>query len=82
MDEAAAEDPSQQTAFWRRLLHRWLIQYNPLYLLSAALVLAGVILAAHFVFRELTCRHCGNNCVGNCNPRYLEWKVARQQQGR
>jgi hypothetical protein len=28
--------------FWRRLLHRWLIEYNPLYLLSAALVLGGV----------------------------------------
>lgn len=28
---------------WRRLLHRWLIQYNPLYLVSAALVLVGVI---------------------------------------
>lgn len=28
----------------RRLLHRWLIQYNPLYLVSAALVLVGVIL--------------------------------------
>ncbi|MEX1362867.1 MAG: hypothetical protein AB1Z98_07065 [Nannocystaceae bacterium] len=28
---------------WRRLLHRWLIEYNPLYLVSAALVLVGVI---------------------------------------
>lgn len=27
--------------FWRRLLHHWFIEYNPLYLLSAALVLAG-----------------------------------------
>jgi hypothetical protein len=27
---------------WRRLFHRWFIEYNPLYLLSAALVLRGV----------------------------------------
>lgn len=26
---------------WRRLLHRWFVEYNPFYLLSAALVLAG-----------------------------------------
>lgn len=49
-------------------------QYSPL----AAIVLAAAILTAHFVFRELTCRHCGNDCVGNCNARYREWKVARQ----
>jgi len=30
--------------FWKRLFHRWFIQYNPLYLLSAALVLRGVYL--------------------------------------
>jgi hypothetical protein len=29
-------------SFVRRLLHRWLIEYNPLYLLSAALTLGGV----------------------------------------
>jgi len=29
--------------FWRQLLHRWLIEYNPLYLLSAALVLGGTL---------------------------------------
>jgi hypothetical protein len=33
----------------RRLLHRWFVQYNPLYLLSAALVLRGV----NVVSREL-----------------------------
>jgi len=27
---------------WQRLFHRWFIQYNPLYLFSAALVLGGV----------------------------------------
>src|SRR4051812_22790377 len=30
----------------RRLLHRWLVQYNPLYLVSATLCLAGVYLTA------------------------------------
>lgn len=29
---------------WRRLLHRWFVEYNPCYLLSAALVLAGTTL--------------------------------------
>lgn len=28
--------------FWRRLFHRWFIEYNPLYLLSACCVLVGV----------------------------------------
>ncbi|MBI5537281.1 MAG: hypothetical protein HY898_31455 [Deltaproteobacteria bacterium] len=50
--QAAAEDPSHQAVFWRRLLHRWLIEYNPLYLLSAALVLAGVTLVSRGFARE------------------------------
>lgn len=29
---------------WRRLLHRWLVEYNPLYLVSAALVMVGVVM--------------------------------------
>ncbi len=53
-------------------------QYSPL----AAIVLAAAILTAHSVFRELTCRHCGNDCVGNCSARYREWKVAQQRLGR
>jgi hypothetical protein len=32
---------------WKRLFHRWFIEYNPLYLLSAALVLRGVNLLSH-----------------------------------
>jgi hypothetical protein len=40
----AAPDPG--TSHARRLLHRWLIEYNPLYLLSAALVLAGMSLCS------------------------------------
>ncbi len=39
-------DTAQRDAYWRRLCHRWFVQYNPLYLLSAALVLAGVNLIA------------------------------------
>ncbi len=43
MDEPTPSVPTFDDP-WRRLLHRWLIQYNPLYLVSAALVLVGVIL--------------------------------------
>ncbi len=45
-------------------------QYSPV-----ATVGVGVVaLAAHTVFRRLTCRHCGNDCAGNCNPAYREWR--------
>jgi len=40
----AAPDPGGSYA--RRLLHRWLVEYNPLYLLSAALVLVGTFLCS------------------------------------
>lgn len=33
-------------AFWRALLHRWFVQYNPLYLASATLVLGGLNLVS------------------------------------
>jgi multisubunit Na+/H+ antiporter MnhG subunit len=36
----------------RRLLHRWLIEYNPAYLLSATLVLAGVIVISRALAEE------------------------------
>ncbi len=32
--------------FWPRLFHRWFVRYNPLYLLSAALVLGGLTLVS------------------------------------
>jgi hypothetical protein len=35
---------TEEGAFWRALLYRWFVEYNPLYLLSAALVLAGCLL--------------------------------------
>jgi hypothetical protein len=43
LDETA--NPSTpDTDFARRLVHRWFIQYNPLYILSAVLVLVGLTL--------------------------------------
>lgn len=52
-------------------------RYSPL----ATVAFAAVALAAHSVFRELTCGRCGNDCVGNCNGRYREWKVAQRRPG-
>jgi len=40
--------------FWRRLLYRWFIQYNPLYLVSAMLVLGGTILTSQGLAAEAT----------------------------
>ena len=45
-------------------------QYSP----AAAVGVGIVALTAHTVFRRLTCSHCGNNCAGNCNVGYREWK--------
>lgn len=45
----APVDHARDADFWRRLLHRWILEYNPSYLLSAALVLFGVWL----ISREL-----------------------------
>lgn len=53
----------------------WL--YSPI----ATVALMGIVTAAHFVFRELTCKHCGNNCIGNCNSLYKEWKAANKAAG-
>ncbi|MCX6031584.1 MAG: hypothetical protein NT169_20070 [Chloroflexi bacterium] len=50
-------------------------QYSP----YGAVVVVTVLLAAHFVFQKLTCSHCGNNCVGNCNTTYQEWKAAQKR---
>ena len=52
-------------------------QYSPV----AAVTVAAVALGAHTVFRRLTCSHCGNDCVGNCNPRYREWKASQHPSG-
>ncbi|MBX3221100.1 MAG: hypothetical protein KF795_11320 [Labilithrix sp.] len=47
------ESPASPAAsYGRRLLHRWLVEYNPLYLLSATLVLGGMILTSRGLARE------------------------------
>lgn len=50
----------------RRLLHRWFVEYNPLYLLSAALVLRGV----NVVSRELL--HRGQTIAELAGPAIAE----------
>ena len=45
-------------------------QYNPV----AAVAVGVVALSAHTVFRRQTCSHCGNDCAGNCNVSYRQWK--------
>lgn len=36
----------EPTDYWRALLHRWFVEYNPFYLVSAMLVLAGLNLVS------------------------------------
>ena len=38
--------------FWRKLLYRWFVEYNPLYLVSAMLVLGGTILTSRGLATE------------------------------
>lgn len=47
-----ADAPAPGRSYLRRLLHRWLIEYNPLYLLSAALVLTGTSLCSRGLAQE------------------------------
>jgi hypothetical protein len=46
MESQPRHEPDSCPSFWRQLLHRWLIEHNPLYLASATLVLAGMILTS------------------------------------
>lgn len=39
--DSAAFETATADDYWQRLMHRWFVQYNPIYLVSAALVLAG-----------------------------------------
>jgi hypothetical protein len=39
-------------SYWRRLLHRWFVEYNPLYLVSATLVLGGMIVSSRGLASE------------------------------
>lgn len=45
-DDDRKETKGRETSPLRRLLHRWFIEYNPLYLVSALSVLAGLTLIA------------------------------------
>jgi hypothetical protein len=49
---AAAQSGFTSAAFWQRLFYRWFVEYNPLYLLSAALVLAGCFLWSRGLVHE------------------------------
>jgi hypothetical protein len=42
----AAPDSNDAGMFWRRLLHRWFVEYNPLYLISALSVLVGLTMVS------------------------------------
>jgi hypothetical protein len=49
-------------------------QYSP----AAAVTVGIVALGAHSVFQRLTCSHCGNDCAGNCNAQYREWRASQR----
>ena len=53
----------------------WL--YSPV----AAVAVAVVALSAHTVFRRITCSHCDNDCAGNCNEQYRQWKRSQRDVG-
>lgn len=50
-------------------------RFSPL----ATIAVGAVGLAAHSVFRRLTCRNCGNDCIGNCNERYRAWRAHERE---
>lgn len=50
-------------------------QYSPV----AAVTVGVVALGAHSVFSRATCSHCGNDCLGNSNARYREWKAQQRR---
>ena len=52
-------------------------QFSPL----ATVAVGALGLGAHQVFRKLTCAHCGNDCVGNCNGTYKIWRAEQRRQG-
>ncbi|MEA2753444.1 MAG: hypothetical protein QOI41_7587 [Myxococcales bacterium] len=52
LQHASSMELSPNDTYWRRLMHRWLVEYNPLYLLSATLVLGGMILTSRGLARE------------------------------
>lgn len=50
MDDPTRAPPNPE--FWQRLLHRWFVQYNPIYLVSAMLVLGGMITTSRALAHE------------------------------
>ncbi len=54
MHDAATppSDPNDARDFWRQVLHRWFVEYNPIYLVSAMLVLGGMIMTSRGLARE------------------------------
>jgi hypothetical protein len=44
--------PPPERSFWRSLVHTWFVEYNPLYLLSAMLVLGGCFLLSRGLATE------------------------------
>ena len=52
-------------------------QYSPV----AAVAVGAMALGAHTVFRRLTCSRCGNDCAGNCNQHYREWRISERTAG-
>jgi hypothetical protein len=44
----------EQPDFWSQLIYRWVLQHNPLYLISAGLVLAGLFLISRDITRSRT----------------------------
>lgn len=49
---ATSVDARDGAAFWPQLLHRWFVQYNPIYLVSAMLVLGGMITTSRGLAHE------------------------------
>ncbi len=43
---------ADDAGFWKPVLYRWFVEYNPLYLVSAALVLAGCVLWSNGLAQE------------------------------
>lgn len=63
MDDAHRSPPLLDRYSLRRLLHRWLVEYNPLYLVSAALVLVGVILSSQDLAGQGTLAQLGITAI-------------------
>ncbi|MBX3186431.1 MAG: hypothetical protein KF819_05415 [Labilithrix sp.] len=52
MYRSSPHQAGERGDFWQELLHRWFVQYNPMYLVSATLVLGGMIATSRGLARE------------------------------